>query len=78
MKDRFLSRDHIRNLRVPILILHGDADGLIPVAHGQRLFELANEPKEIEIIPGGRHDVILEPEVWSREVAFFERVLARQ
>ncbi|MGA7266958.1 MAG: alpha/beta hydrolase [Aestuariivirga sp.] len=78
MKDRFLSRDHIRNVRAPVLIVHGDADRLIPVAHGQRLFELASEPKEIEIIPGGRHDVILEPEVWTREVAFFERVLARQ
>jgi fermentation-respiration switch protein FrsA (DUF1100 family) len=78
MKDRFLSRDHIRAVQAPILIVHGDADRLIPVAHGRRLYELANEPKEIEIIEGGRHDVILEPEVWSREVAFFERVRARQ
>jgi fermentation-respiration switch protein FrsA (DUF1100 family) len=78
MKDRFPSRDFIGRLDMPLLIIHGDADRLIPVHHGRRLFDLAPEPKEIEIIPGGGHDVILEPVVWEREVAFFERVLARQ
>ena len=29
----------------PLLILHGDADRIVPIAHGRRLFAAANEPK---------------------------------
>ena len=68
MKDQFRSRDVIGRVRAPLLILHGDADGVIPVAHGRRLFELANEPKELEILPGGDHDAIGSPAVWARGV----------
>lgn len=78
MKDQFRSRDVIGDVTAPLLIVHGDQDRLIPAAHGRRLFELANEPKFLEIVAGGRHDVILEPEVWERETAFFERVLKAQ
>lgn len=39
----------------PLLILHGDADEVVPVAHAGRLYEAAGEPREAVIIPGGRH-----------------------
>jgi fermentation-respiration switch protein FrsA (DUF1100 family) len=55
LKDRYESITHIRNVHVPIFILHGDADDVVPVAMGRRLFAAANEPKEIKIIPGGGH-----------------------
>ena len=63
MKDQFLSRDYISRVTAPLLIQHGDRDGIIPVAQGQRLFALANEPKQLVIIPGESHDIIGSPEV---------------
>jgi pimeloyl-ACP methyl ester carboxylesterase len=40
---------------VPVLLVHGDHDGLFPLAHAERLFELAGEPKRLLIGRGGRH-----------------------
>lgn len=56
LADRFRSRDRIGSVRAPLLILHGDADTVIPVAHGRALFALANEPKTLVIFPGSGHD----------------------
>lgn len=75
MKDTFHSRDHIAHVRVPMLIQHGDADQTIPVDHGRRVFGMANEPKELVILPGEGHGVIGSPDVWAREIDFFRRVL---
>lgn len=38
-----------------LLIIHGTDDGVIPVSHGKRLFELAREPKQLWIVEGGGH-----------------------
>ena len=75
MKDQFRSRDVIGNVKAPLLIQHGDADRTIPVAQGRQLFDMANEPKELVVIPGEDHGVIHTPEVWAREAAFLrERI----
>ncbi|MBN1152748.1 MAG: alpha/beta hydrolase, partial [Dehalococcoidia bacterium] len=39
----------------PILILHGDADDVVPVSHAHRLSAAAREPKSLSIIPDGLH-----------------------
>lgn len=71
MKDQFRSRDYISQIKVPLLIQHGDADRVVSVAQGRTLFDMANEPKQLMIIPGGTHDSIFDRDVWVREVAFF-------
>jgi hypothetical protein len=40
---------------IPLLIIHGDRDSIVPVDHGKRLFELAQEPKQLWIVSGGGH-----------------------
>jgi fermentation-respiration switch protein FrsA (DUF1100 family) len=40
---------------VPLLIVHGTADRVVPFAHGQRLFDRAIEPKTFWVIEEGRH-----------------------
>lgn len=77
MKDQFLTREFIAKLKAPLLVQHGDADGIIPVAQGRALFAMANEPKQLVILPGAGHDIISDPEVWAREVAFFRKAAAR-
>ena len=75
MKDQFQSKQYIASVKAPLLIIHGDADTLIPVAFGKALFALANEPKEIAIVPGIGHEVLFEASTWAREVAFFDQQL---
>jgi len=53
--DKFDSLGRIAKLKVPLLVLHGEADGLIPVKFGRKLFEAAREPKEAHYVPGGGH-----------------------
>lgn len=39
----------------PLLLIHGDADEVVPYPHAERLFAAAGQPKELVRIPGGRH-----------------------
>jgi len=36
--------------------VHGSADAVIPVASGQRLFDLAKQPKTYHLIDGAGHN----------------------
>ena len=44
----------------PLLLVHGDADELIPLEHARRLYQKAKEPKELKIIPGAQHRMRLD------------------
>jgi fermentation-respiration switch protein FrsA (DUF1100 family) len=46
----------IPRLEIPVLIVHGEYDEVIPVAMGQRLYTAAPEPKELYIIPRAHHN----------------------
>jgi uncharacterized protein len=39
----------------PLLIIHGESDELIGLDHSERLYEKANDPKQLVIIPGAGH-----------------------
>jgi len=43
-----------------LLLVHGDADELIPIDHAYRLYQKAKEPKELKIISGAKHKMRLE------------------
>ena len=48
----------ITQIRVPLLVMHGALDPAIPVAFGERLFALANEPKRfVRLARGGHNDL---------------------
>ena len=44
----------------PLLLVHGDADEVIPLEHARRLYGKAKQPKELKVIPGGKHRLRLE------------------
>jgi fermentation-respiration switch protein FrsA (DUF1100 family) len=56
MRDPFHSDRRIAGVNVPLLIMHGDADPAINIRFGERLFELAHEPKQFVRFPGGGHE----------------------
>ena len=41
---------------MPLLILHGTADAVVPFRFGEKLFALANEPKRFVRFEGGGHN----------------------
>ena len=39
----------------PLLVIHGDADSMVPVAHARAIYEHAPAPKELWLVPGVNH-----------------------
>jgi uncharacterized protein len=58
MTERFDSRRHIQKLDVPVLMMHGTEDQVIPISFGRELFSAANAPKRFEAIEGAAHSNI--------------------
>jgi uncharacterized protein len=56
MLDQFRSDQRIAEVTAPLLIMHGERDPAIPIAFGERLFELAHEPKRFVRFPEGGHN----------------------
>ena len=45
LRDKFESYKKIKNVSVPLLILHGKKDKIVPFTMGKKMYELANKPK---------------------------------
>lgn len=75
MKDQFRTRDHIAAIGAPLLILHGEADRVIPVGHGRRLYELADEPRTFHSLGPVGHDALFSPATWEIEADFIDRTI---
>ncbi len=66
MLDQFRSDIAIRDVHIPLLVVHGDKDWIVPIGLGERLFDLANQPKTFLHVPGGAHLVLGLAEVFPR------------
>ena len=56
IRSRYDTEEKIARIRAPVLILHGDRDDIVPLAHARRLFDLAPEPKRFHLIRGAGHN----------------------
>jgi uncharacterized protein len=56
MKDQFRSDLRVASVAVPLLVLHGARDSIVPIEYGERLFGLAREPKRFARFPQGEHE----------------------
>jgi len=45
LKDKYESDKKIKNINIPILIMHGKVDKIVPFNMGRKMYELANKPK---------------------------------
>ena len=55
LKDKYLSKDKIHNLISPIFIMHAKGDDIVPFWMGEKMFDLANEPKKKYFIDEDKH-----------------------
>jgi fermentation-respiration switch protein FrsA (DUF1100 family) len=58
--DKFNNARTIQTVHCPVLIAHGRRDGVIPFWHGERIYALANQPKQnLWLDHAGHNDVML-------------------
>ncbi len=56
------TRDYVRDVRCPILVVHSRDDEIIPFHHGEAIFASANEPRTLLAIRGTHNDAFLRDE----------------
>lgn len=57
--DAYPTLRRVRSLRVPLLVIHGDRDEIVPVAHGRAIHDAALGPKHLEVVLGAGHNDLL-------------------
>jgi len=57
MKDQFRNLEKIGQIEtVPLFILHGQRDTIVPLRFARQLYQAANEPKTLTILPHSGHN----------------------
>jgi uncharacterized protein len=64
----------ISRVHVPVMVIHGDTDEIVPFSQGRNVFLAANEPKQFWAVPSAQHNNLLAvagPEYVTRLRAFY-------
>ncbi|MCW8971229.1 MAG: alpha/beta hydrolase [Rhodospirillales bacterium] len=78
IKDRFDSLSKISAVSVPVLIVHGSQDWIVPVRFGKKLFAAARDPKQLEIVEGAGHNDLFDHGALGRILPFLFEVSSRK
>ncbi|MDA7537904.1 alpha/beta hydrolase [Akkermansiaceae bacterium] len=71
--DEYSPRDYVEKISpVPILFIHGEKDGVVPISQARELFKKAQEPKTFIEVKGGNHNESL----WKDKNAGVKKLLA--
>lgn len=54
--DKFPNLDRLPDVQCPVLIMHGEADSVIPIQHGRALYAAARQPKMSLWVAGADHN----------------------
>lgn len=56
LADRYASAAWVARLTVPVLVIAGERDGIVPAAFSRRLYDAASVPKRFVLVPGAGHN----------------------
>ena len=45
LKDKYDNKKKIKNINIPVLVMHGEVDQIVPFRMGEKIYEIANQPK---------------------------------
>lgn len=66
----------IKSFKKPVLVIGGESDSYTPPAETRAIFEAANAPKQLWIVPKGDHNnTVAHPEYFDRVERFFDAAL---
>jgi hypothetical protein len=80
-RTRYDTLGTIGRTGAPLLVLHGDADEVVPYRQGRAIFDAAAEPKTFVTIPGAHHNDAHEiggETYWEAWTAFLAAHLQRR
>lgn len=61
---------------LPLVLIHGEADAIVPPHHAQRLYEAAKAPKELWLLPGTGHiQSVRDPALRQRLDGYVRRIV---
>jgi len=78
VRDKYDSLAKIKEIAAPLLIFHGDRDGVVPQKLGIALFEAANEPKQSHWITGAGHNDLYDFGAANEVIRFVDRQSAKR
>ena len=55
-RQQHATREYVRKVHCPVLVVHSRDDEIIPYHHGESIFEAANEPRAFLALEGGHND----------------------
>ncbi len=56
LRDRFAAIDQIRRIRVPLMVIAGGRDRIVPIDNSRRVYEAAVTPKTLLVLPDADHN----------------------
>ncbi len=56
MRDQYRSLDKVEDIKMPVLMIHGERDSIIPISLAQSLYEAAPQPKVFIRLPQAGHN----------------------
>lgn len=56
LSGRFPLDERLSRVSLPVLVIHGDRDDIVPIALGREVFAAAREPKSFYVIEGANHN----------------------
>ena len=62
---------------MPLLLIHGERDTIVPPHHSRQLYEGAGEPKELWLVPAAGHIQALRDPALRRRLSDFVRRVAQ-
>ncbi len=72
LKDKYLSREWIKEVEEPLFIGHGTNDKIIPVEQAKKLFALAKNGQKLWIMEGGTHGNLWSKGMWEQVEIFLD------
>ncbi|MBM4296161.1 MAG: alpha/beta hydrolase [Deltaproteobacteria bacterium] len=81
LRTRFDVVEKVAKIKVPLLVLHGDRDDIVPYEQGKQVYAAANPPKDFYTINGATHNDTYRvggDAYFARLSGFVELALARE
>ena len=70
--DRFDIIGIIKNIKSPLLVLHGEEDNVISIEFGKKIFNFAPKPKEAFYIKKAGHNNLYEFKIYQKVINFIK------
>ncbi len=71
--DRYDIIGIIKNIKSPLLVIHGEKDNVIKIEFGRKVFDAAPEPKEVLYVPYAGHNNLYEFNIYKKILNFLQK-----